>query len=80
MWMKINVPVYYEVFGIVEYDVPDDLKNRDEIEDHLSENIDDIPLPEDTSYIDGSFEINWDMLDYYNKGVIRNEARGRKED
>ena len=69
--MKIEVPVYYEVFGIVEYEVPDDLKNRDEIEDHLSENIDDIPLPENTNYIDGSFEINWDMLDYYNKEVIQ---------
>jgi len=69
--MKINVPVCYEVCGIVEYEIPDDLKNRNEIEDHLSEKIDDIPLPEDTSYIDGSFEINWDALDYYNKGVIQ---------
>ncbi len=69
--MKINVPVYYEVCGIVGYEVPDDLESLEEIESFLSDEIDDIPLPDDTDYIEGSFEINYEMLDFYNKGVIK---------
>ena len=57
---KIKLPVTWSVCGVVEVEV--EAKNLKEavesaIEDFSSE-IDEIPLPADNSYVDGSFELS----------------------
>lgn len=58
--MKIKLPVSYEVFGIVEVEA-------DNIEDainYFNENCNEIELPDHPEYVDGSFQLSGDDVDY----------------
>tara|TARA_R110000868_G_scaffold60526_3_gene184740 strand:+ start:921 stop:1109 length:189 start_codon:yes stop_codon:yes gene_type:complete len=60
--MKYKIPVTWTVCGVMEIEA-----------DNLDEAIllaDDAPLPTESDYIDGSFEVNEPMLEYYNENDI----------
>jgi hypothetical protein len=55
-----KVPVVYQMFGYVEMEA-------DSIDDAVKKvhnNIDSIPLPYDADYVEGSFEIDYEGVDY----------------
>ena len=55
-----RVPVVYQMFGYVEMEA-------DSIDDAVKKvhnNIDSIPLPNDADYVEGSFEIDYEGVDF----------------
>ena len=59
---KYKIPVSWSVCGIMEVEA-------NSLEDAIDK-AEDMPLPTDTDYIDGSFEVNRDMLEYYNENGL----------
>ena len=57
---RVKVGVSYEASGYLYVDIPDDVNVNDEeaVADYLYKKEDDLPLPDETSYIEGSFEID----------------------
>jgi len=53
---KFKIPVTYEMQGMVEVEAP----TLEKAVQYANENIDDLPLPDDPSYIEASYEINDD--------------------
>ena len=52
--MKIKLPVTWEVCGIVEVEA----NSIEEAIDYFNENCDNIKLPKDGEYVDGSFRLS----------------------
>lgn len=52
----MKVAVTWEMCGFVEIDAP----TMEEAMAYFNENSDDIPLPDDGEYVDGSFELSSD--------------------
>lgn len=60
---KFKLPVEWAVFATVEIEA----ETIDDAIKYFNENIDDIPLPEhndDECYIDGSFQLSGDDIEY----------------
>ena len=57
---KFKVAVEWTMYGTVEVDA-------DNVEDAIDnvENDPDMPLPDDGEYVDGSFQINREMTEYF---------------
>ena len=54
---KIRVPVTWECYGVVEVEVPDNLPKEKAIEMAIEiAGGDEIPLPDDWDYVDGSWK------------------------
>ena len=58
--MKIRLPVTYEVSGFVDVEA----ESIEKAIDKFYESIDYIPLPTDTDYIDGSFQLSTEEPEY----------------
>ncbi len=63
--MKYKIPCTWTVSGVVEVEA-DSLDTAKLLAD-------DAPLPTESDYVDGSFEVNYAMLDYYNENGIEIE-------
>ena len=61
--MKYKIPVEWTVSAIMEVEA-------DSLEAAILK-ADDMPLPTDTDYIDGSFKVNHEMLEYHNENNIK---------
>lgn len=60
--MTYRIPCTWTVCGVMEVEA-DSLKNA-------ITKAEDEPLPKESDYIDGSFSVNREMLDYYNENGI----------
>ena len=58
--MKIKLPVTWEVFGMIEIEA-DSIENAIE---KFHENIDYIKLPSNAEYVDGSFRLSDEEIEY----------------
>lgn len=58
--IRVKVPVTYEVYGTVEmtFDSVEDMVKQ--LKDQRV--VDDMPLADDADYVDGSYEVNFDVL------------------
>ena len=54
---KVKFGMYYEVYGTVIVDVPDDV-TEDNVEEYLRDHWDEYPLPTDASYVHCSDELD----------------------
>ena len=60
---KVRFGMYYEVYGTVTIDVPDDV-TEDNVEAYLRENWDDLPLPTDAEYVQCSDELDTENIQF----------------
>lgn len=69
----IYLPVAYEVYGTVEVtvDSPEDLYEK------LStpEYIDMLPLPDEPEYVDGSYVVDEEMIEYIIEGILKQQKK-----
>jgi hypothetical protein len=63
MMKKVTFGMYYEVYGTVTIDVPDDI-NEDNVEEYLRENWDDLPLPTGAEYVQCSDELDTENIQF----------------
>ena len=61
---KVKFGMYYEVYGTVIVDVPDDI-TEDNIEDYLRENWDEYPLPTNAEYVCDSDELDTENIEIW---------------
>ena len=57
---KFKLPVTWEMYGTVEVEA----ESLDAAVDYFNENSDYIPLPEESHYVDASFNISCDEISY----------------
>ena len=57
----VTFGMYYEVYGNVTVEVPDDI-TEDNVEEYLREHWDEYPLPTNTSYIHCSDELDTESI------------------
>lgn len=60
---KFNVTYQYSVMGTVTIDVPEKM-NIEEAIQYAKEHIDELPLPQDASYLEGSDIIDEENCDF----------------
>lgn len=73
--MKINIPVIWEMCGMVQVEA----NSLEEAIAEFHRVEDDLPLPESSDYVDGSFVISTedvDILQAYNPGVPMDNMEG----
>lgn len=60
--MKVRFPIYFEVVGEGEMDLPDDIDTSDEnaVREYIDDHWDDVPLPEETEFVSDSCQFDWD--------------------
>lgn len=57
---KFKLPVVWEVYGVVEVEA----ESLEEAVEYFQENSDLIPLPEESHYVDASFNLSCDEISY----------------
>ena len=61
--MIVRFPIYFEVCGYGELELPDDVDPDDEdaVKQFIADQWDDVPLPEmeDVEFVDGTCEFDW---------------------
>lgn len=62
--MKVYFGVYYQAYGTVAFDVPDELKDatNEEIQDYIEKHWDKVPLPAG-DYVPGSDEPDFENFE-----------------
>lgn len=60
---KVKFGMYYEKYGTVIVDVPDDITENN-VEDYLKENWGDFPLPTDADYVTDSDELDTENIEF----------------
>ena len=58
---RVKFGMFYEVYGTVFVDVPDDI-NEDNVEEYLREHWDEYPLPTDSEYVMCSDELDTENI------------------
>lgn len=69
----INLPVAYEVYGTVEVtvDSPEDLYEK--LSTH--EYIDMLPLPYEAEYVDDSYVVDEEMIEYIIESILKQQKK-----
>ena len=60
---KVKFGMYYEVYGTVVIDVPDDI-TEDNVEEYLREHWYDYPLPKNADYVSDSDELDTENIEF----------------
>lgn len=58
---KVTFGVYYQSYGFVHAEIPDDVEH-DDVASYLQEHWDDYPLPSDASYVQDSDQLDIESI------------------
>jgi hypothetical protein len=58
---RVKFGMFYEMYGTVTVDVPDDI-TEDNVEEYLRKNWDDFPLPSNADYVHCSDELDTENI------------------